>query len=280
MIEIVNIQTFGQVEIGDTMKSFILILIILFFVIGGCSTAYCNSSKDLYKEGLSYQDKKDYKTAIEKFNELVMNYPKEPEVEDAILRIGDCFLSLDQYTSSIEIYNYFLQQYSSSTLRWDAYGGLGSAYYYIGQYATSTEWLIKYCNEFSKDSQIDRIKVSLGIDYMNLYLDSLAEKEFKEVLAKWPNSLWKYHAHLQLGQIYYDKNQISESKTEFSKATSSNADYKVRAHAYCGIGQCYEKEENFIEALKFYKEVINHWPNTVAAEKAKKFQLNLMKHIQ
>jgi tetratricopeptide (TPR) repeat protein len=65
----------------------------------------------LFLMGASYYGKREYETAIGKFNELVLNYPKSDHVPEALFYTGLCYQRLRNYEIARQVFGNLLGRY-------------------------------------------------------------------------------------------------------------------------------------------------------------------------
>lgn len=97
-----------------------------------------------------------------------------------------------------------------------------------------------------------------------------AIRELKAFLVQYPSSTYKPNAHYWLGQLYYSiKKDMPKAESNF-KAVIAQRDSSKRADSLLKLGLMAEKAKDKIKAKQYYQNVLQDYPKSSSAERAKK----------
>src|SRR3989337_1567087 len=89
---------------------FRVVILIFLATIVGCAGAYVKKDQPadvIYKEAMTFFEKKHYEDAISAFQELYARYPMSQYASKAKLRIADSYFKDDNYPEAISGYREF-----------------------------------------------------------------------------------------------------------------------------------------------------------------------------
>lgn len=100
--------------------------------------------------------------------------------------------------------------------------------------------------------------------------------EFEAFNKKYPNSSYAANAHYWLGQLLFNKGELTKARQEFDIVVSDYPDSSKRSEAMLKLAMVEQKENNPAKAIAVYKKLIAEYPNSSAAKLAKP-RLNSLK---
>lgn len=93
--------------------------------------------------------------------------------------------------------------------------------------------------------------------------------EFRAFNKKYPNSTYAANAHYWLGQLLFNKGELAEAKLEFEVVVNQFQDSNKRSDALLKLAMVAQKQSDNARAIVLYRQVIEQYPNTSAAQLAK-----------
>lgn len=100
--------------------------------------------------------------------------------------------------------------------------------------------------------------------------------EFEAFNKKYPNSSYAANAHYWLGQLLFNKGELTKARQEFDIVVSDHPESSKRSEAMLKLAMVEQKENNLAKAIAVYKKLIAEYPNSSAAKLAKP-RLNSLK---
>jgi tetratricopeptide (TPR) repeat protein len=88
-----------------------------------------------------------------------------------------------------------------------------------------------------------------------------AVKGYRDIAARYPNTLMAVQAQFSVGHLYLVKGDFEKARAEY-KTMTTDCDKKgnLCAEAYYAVGNSYELEDRWLEALSEYKRVMERFP--------------------
>ncbi|TWX73541.1 tol-pal system protein YbgF [Colwellia sp. C1TZA3] len=92
--------------------------------------------------------------------------------------------------------------------------------------------------------------------------------EFEAFNQRYPNSTYAANAHYWLGQLLFNKGELTKARQEFDVVVSNYPDSNKRSDAMLKLAMVEQKENNQTKAIIVYKKLIAEYPNSSAAKLA------------
>jgi len=124
---------------------------------------------------------------------------------------------------------------------------------------------VNYSSDLTENEAYDRA--------VNMVLkDKLYEKaipEFRKFNQKFPQSSYAANAHYWLGQLLFNKGELTEAETEFNIVVNQFKDSLKRTDALLKLAMVAQKQNKKTEAITLYRQLIKEYPSSTAAKLAK-----------
>ncbi|MGR5235325.1 tol-pal system protein YbgF [Vibrio alfacsensis] len=88
---------------------------------------------------------------------------------------------------------------------------------------------------------------------------------FQQFQKDYPDSTYSANSHYWLGQLYFAKKQDKEAVKSFA-AVVSYKDSNKRADALVKLGDIAERNNNAVQAKKYYQQVVDEYPDSASAK--------------
>jgi tetratricopeptide (TPR) repeat protein len=163
------------------------------------------TAKTLLNEGNELFEKKRYKEALGKYEEIK---EKIPEFYQINLNIGNCYYELEDYDSAIPHYQAVLEQEPENS---DALTSLGNIYLERGELEKGMELLDKL---LAKDVTSPVTLYNIGTNLFNRGKAEAAAQYYEKATAGEPSMADAYY---QLGLCYLNLNTKEKAKKNFMK---------------------------------------------------------------
>lgn len=92
--------------------------------------------------------------------------------------------------------------------------------------------------------------------------------EFESFLRNYPNSVYASNSHYWLGQLLFNKNELTQAKTHFERVVNNFPDSNKVPDALLKLGQAAERENDKAAALSFYRKLVSSHAATTSAKLA------------
>lgn len=228
-----------------------------------------------YSIGYAYLKKEDYKSGANYFDKFIKDEnqrekPDDRKLNDAILRLADCYFVLKEYDKSLFSYtkiindhaagaDYALFQkgiilglqnkqndkvntlktllntYTKSTYTDDAYFEIGNSYFVMNSITDALTNFNALISTYPNSRYVSKAKLSLGLIYYNESQDEKALSMYKAIIADYPGSEEAKEALLAIKNIYIDSGNaegyLSYVKTLSFTSVSSGAQDSISYQA-------------------------------------------------
>lgn len=93
--------------------------------------------------------------------------------------------------------------------------------------------------------------------------------EFRHFNKTYPQSTYAPNAHYWLGQLLFNKGNLSEAEQEFTMVVEQFKDSAKRSDALLKLAMVAQQQKNTIKAVKLYRQLLSEYPNSTSAQLAK-----------
>jgi len=242
-------------------------------VLGGClggPTAYelgeVPSAEDLYKEGREILDEgstflwvfdmTDYQKAINKFQDIIDNYPYSDYAVLAELAIADTYYQDEEWEDALSYYRDFSDLHPDHPRV--AYTLLRTA---LCHYKQSR-------NE-GRDQTFTRLAVA-NLDQVQLRFPSSTEAAEAETL--WLELRKRLGSHvLLIGDFYLDRDEFQSAAERYRSVLNEYPGLGLDPEALYKLGVCFESMQREEEASRIFQVILDNYGDTEIAEAAAEY---------
>ena len=236
------------------MKRLCLILVALALLHAtACSLRKKPSGEDYYSQGQLNFATKEYKAAIENYQQVIDKYPFSPYAEDAEMKIGLAYYQQKDYAEAIGALDDFQRMHPTSK-------NLELVTYYIG---------LSYYDQIGREDQ-DQGKTVAAL------------KRFQELEQRFPEGDFAQLAHdkvlvcremlarnqMIVGNYYYKRANFRAAESRFAELLQKYPETPVAPDALFELGISLEKEGKRYSAAQAFAAVRKHFPDSTYAKKA------------
>ena len=219
-----------------------------------CSLRQKPTGEDYYAQGQLNFATKEYKAAIENYQQVIDKYPFSPYAEDAEMKIGLAYYQTKDYAEAIGALDDFQRMHPTSK-------NLELVTYYIG---------LSYYDQMGREDQ-DQAKTMAAL------------KRFQELEERFPEGNFAELAHdkvvvcremlarneMIVGNYYYKRANFRAAESRFAELLQKYPDTPVAPDALFELGISLEREGKRYSAAQAFAAVEKHFPNTTYARNAK-----------
>lgn len=186
-----------------------------------------------YNLGYSYFKQKDYSRALLEFQNFTSRASyADRKLNDANVRIADCYFMAKNYKKAVEYYEKAIASNSNvmdyALMQKGFILGLEKRF---GEKATALEKIIR---DFPQSPYLESALFELGKTYLALTRNNDANTTFERLVNEKPNSPYRPKAALQIAAIYYNANNLREALGWYKKVVDEypNTPYMQEAIGY------------------------------------------------
>ena len=233
-----------------------LLVILVAFVLlpaSACSLRQKPSGEDYYAQGQLNFANKEYKAAIENYQQVIDKYPFSPYAEDAEMKIGLAYYQQKDYAEAIGALDDFQRMHPTSK-------NLELVTYYIG---------MSYYDQIGREDQ-DQGKTVAAL------------KRFQELEQRFPEGDFAELAHdkvlvcremlarnqMIVGNYYYKRANFRAAESRFAELLQKYPETPVAPDALFELGISLEKEGKRYSAAQAFAAVKKHFPDSGYAKRA------------
>lgn len=236
------------------MKRCLLILVALALLPAtACSLRQKPTGEDFYAQAQLDFATKEYKAAIENYQQVIDKYPFSPYAEDAEMKIGLAYYQQQDYAEAIGALDDFERMHPTSK-------NLELVTYYIG---------LSYYDQIGREDQ-DQGKTIAAL------------KRFQELEQRFPEGDFAELAHdkvlvcremlarnqMIVGNYYYGRANFRAAESRFAELLQKYPETPVAPDALFELGVSLEKEGKRYSAAQAFAAVRKHFPGSGYAKKA------------
>ncbi|HEY9156864.1 outer membrane protein assembly factor BamD [Candidatus Binatus sp.] len=218
-----------------------------------CSLRQKPTGENYYAQGQLDFATREYKAAIENYQQLIDKFPFSPYAEDAEMKIGLAHYQQQDYAEAIGALDDFQRMHPTSK-------NLELVTYYIG---------LSYYDQIGREDQ-DQGKTMAAL------------KRFQELEQRFPEGDFAELAHekvlvcremlarneMVVGNYYYKRANFRAAESRFAELMQKYPETPVAPDALFELGISLEKEGKRYSAAQAFAAVKKHFPNTNYAKKA------------
>jgi outer membrane protein assembly factor BamD len=236
------------------MKRLLLILVALALLpAAACSLRQKPTGENYYAQAQLNFATKEYKAAIENYQQVIDKFPFSPYAEDAEMKIGLAYYQQKDYAEAIGALDDFQRMHPTSK-------NLELVTYYIG---------LSYYDQIGREDQ-DQGKTEAAL------------KRFQELEQRFPEGDFAELAHdkvlvcremlarnqMIVGNYYYKRANFRAAESRFAELLQKYPETPVAPDALYELGVSLEKEGKRYSAAQAFAAVKKHFPDSGYAKKA------------
>jgi outer membrane protein assembly factor BamD len=233
-----------------------LLLILVAFVLlpaAACSLRQKPTGENYYAQGQLDFATKEYKAAIENYQQVIDKFPFSPYAEDAEMKIGLAYYQQKNYAEAIGALDDFQRMHPTSK-------NLELVTYYIG---------LSYYDQIGREDQ-DQGKTAAALKRFQELEERFPEGDFAELAHDKILVCREMLARNQLivGNYYYKRANFRAAESRFAELLQRYPETPVAPDALFELGVSLEKEGKRYSAAQAFAAVKKHFPDSSYAKKA------------
>jgi len=231
--------------------------------------AGARADEALFWYARSRYELRDYKDAMQLCQRLISNFPNSDMKYKAEFFLAESIYWDGGYAESRAKYEQLLRKHPKGEKALEAHYGIGWSYFSQASDTKNKRTQAKlYRNAIAAWEKVilspnnplsDKARYQIGIAYLNL-------KEYEKAIASFKtipkNSDWKDNARYRIAWTLYKKEDYRKAIDAFKEMLAKHPATMLAPNAVFGIGNCYFKLEKYPNAIRYYTQLIEKWPNT------------------
>ncbi len=214
-------------------------------------------------------------TAAQTFEAMLSNSPPDNLVAMASFQAGEARLKLREYAQAETHFGRALEAPSNEKIIERILLRLGEAQGLVGRWAESEQSYTRLVTEFPNSPLLRRAQMGIGWSLENQEKFTDAIRQYRTVVMGGERDETSARSQFQIGECLLAAKQFDEAIKAFIQLEVNYGYPEWGSKALLEIGRALEEKEDRDGALSRYREVLNKYPETAAAEVAKDFADNL-----
>lgn len=204
-------------------------------------------------EILWFWDTTDYQDAIDKFQDIIDNYPYSDLAVVANLEIADTFFTRERYEEALSYYRDFSELHPTHAMVPYALHRSALCYYHQAR-------------DPGRDQTFTKQAVAQIEELMKRYPDS---REANEAQPLWRELRLRLGNHvMQIGDFYLDRDEYQSAANRYRQVLNQYPGLGLDPEALYKLGVCYERMQLTDEASKIFQVILDNYGDTEVAESA------------
>jgi len=218
----------------------------VFTKLAGEYPGYKYAKKTLMAEGILLFGKGDYKSAVEKLEDV--------DTKEGFFYKAKSYFALKKYLESLKSYKKLIELYPQSDLAKFAYYGMGDVLYFSGDFKGALYRYEIFLKKYPRSELKDYAKFKLAVCYHNQD-DFLTAIEYLKPLLRHKDRFLASHSNYVLGQGYQGLENYDEAIKAYQRVSSSYPNQRIAALASLRLGRAYTLKGDSTQALIVFKQL-------------------------
>jgi len=227
-----------------------------------------NEAINIYTEGVALMQEGKFDEAIKVFEEFLSKFQHNPNVEWAILYLGEMYYKLGDYKNARKYYTELLNRFPGSRNAEQALYSIAWSYFKEGEYKESAKQFEKFLSIYSTGKRALDARLRLADCYFMMKNYKQAESNYLSFVRLFGNQEGADYAYFQLSQVYLRQRQLMRSLEMLNLLLSKFPNSPLAPSAKYQMGWIYFQDKNYTPAINSFREVVEKYPDSEVAPKA------------
>jgi len=217
----------------------------------------------LYKQGSAFREQKKYQEAIDSLLTVLDEYPESAlskkcfcSIQETLCKLIDSYFSEEKYYLVLELYqkhkNPFLDEVKNTT----AFFQMGESFRQGGLYDEALDMYGKAQRIYPRSYPEDELIIRMGEIYVLKKEYARAEKLFKRMIEKFPESKYRKIAFHNLADNCYEQEDYGEARLAYLSALKGERRIPRDIKGFFYLGRCYHAIGNVSSAIGAFRKAI------------------------
>ena len=251
--------------INQIMNKILIILIIFFyFLINPVKSYAVSEHEEIYNTGIIQFKNGNFKNAIDSFDIVISNAPKEEKnlVRNAYLAKAESLLESLELDSAMKEYGKIIERFPKTPEAIKAKLGIGLVYYKKNLYDKTRQYLLSFIKSYSHTKYADDAQFWVGMLHFKNKNFKKASISFTALVQNYPKSDFIVEGLLRLGDCYYELKKYKSARNCYRKILTKHSSDNLSEFALYNVGRTYEAEVATKEAISIYEQFIEKYPKS------------------
>ena len=211
---------------------------------------------------------RDYRLAIDKYQEFLDKFPKSEEAATINYYLAECYYNSGDYANAATSYFDVVTKYDSSRFRQEAAFNRILSYYQLTGIDQSIDSVTIYIDEFLGTDEILTVSVSHQSE-----IDLL--RACNDFVLMFPDSKWIDQVLLKYGETLHELSAYIPAVKVYKKIVEMGPDKPYHLLAAMNLAQSYFDGGHYEQAEVWFKTIIENFPDSTRyIEKAQKLAIS------
>jgi len=240
------------------LRTFIYFLIGLAFLSFSCES---QRARRWFERGREFYDQGLYLEAIQNW-EMVLSYAPESKYgDDALHWIGiSYYLKLDMPDRAVSAFSRLVNNYPDSGYAPSDQILVAEIFKSQGDYARAIVELYRFLKLFPEEEKLAEVWNRLIICLFEAGEYEAMRNQAKALAERFPGSIWEGNGWFWIGESYYLEGNYSEAMRYFQEYLNKYPEGELAYKAWLGIGASLEDDGQMEQAIELYQNLERRYP--------------------
>ena len=212
----------------------------------------------LYRRGGVYFQMQNYSAARASYEQLLASYPEHPRVPRTQYGIGDAYFNMGDLEAAVDAYQTVLQDYPNSDVFADAASSIQYAFVVRDDPDGAQSLVDDIASRIDDPERSDALRFRIAEATYQSGDTEAAMQQLRQFVRTASTDAYLPEAYFLLGRGYADQRQQQEATTFFRQLVDSYPDHPRVPQAALRLGELYEQDERYGEALNAFMRAGDH----------------------
>lgn len=214
--------------------------------------------------GDAYQDLGQFEKALEVYDQIMTDYPESPYIDYVQYRQGITLLKMNKIDAATLSFQTLQTNFPQSKYLNEVQYYLAVAYFNKEAWREAKEKILEFIKNVKPPNELlAEANYILGLSLYNLKDYTHAVEIFQKIIKNFPEETAVVkNSELNIAKCFYQMQNSEEAKKTLKLISLKYADSEVAEEALILLGDYYLDEGDLDNALTYYQEIINKYPNS------------------
>lgn len=217
----------------------------------------------------------DTDSAIEKYDVVARTYPKSPEAANALLSIGDLYISGNHLDAAESAFEKAMTAYPEGPFFWRALHGRGMARYYRWA-PDAIDDFVKIAAEAGDSSMMEHALFMQAMCLYRLGRDTQALAICGDFRKRFPGSEWAAPVHFWIARFEYNAGHDEIAEKEFLSFVETYPAHALAAQSLLRAGLAASRRQQYLQAIEYFGRMAKLYPQSDLLAEARFHQAEAM----
>ncbi|MBP9854264.1 MAG: tetratricopeptide repeat protein [Candidatus Omnitrophica bacterium] len=215
-----------------------------------------------YSIGWIEFEENKFDEARKNLDELIRRFPENTLVEDSAFKIGEIEYNQKNYNQTIDAFTKYIEDFPHSTKKAEAFFYIAESFYYLNDPLTAITYYAKTA-EISYDNKLILMaKISLGWSYLKLEKYKLAGENFDTALQfSQEKSIVSDDVYLGQATLFTQLKEFDQALKYYKLLIDTFPNSRRITEGYLGMANIYYNLEKYTTAVEYYQRIIAMYKN-------------------